>query len=422
MNFLSKSRVGIATLVITLFAFMSSVHASTAVSVGQGVVAVDDQSQSTQRSAAKAAMRQVFIKMTGQRDIVDNAVVSHVIRNPQQYLRSYRFEVIESGLLYIADFDVQALTNLLKQESLPLWGQRRPDSLIWLAIESENGVRSIVDDSANSTIKKSIKAIAAERGVPVSFPLMDLDDNTNISTYDVWGRFAERLNTASVRYGADFVVGARLYKVKANSIPDFAQEEQAQEQASRIKFQSNRPAFSASGMDELSEYLVDDLVEEASKPAFSREEFESMKSRASVGDYAIDWVIISKGDVQFGSLYNADREVLIQNFVQDYADYLGREFAIIPTGENLALNVIEISVANIDSLVNYAHMTTYLSEMSVVNHVSLVKQEGSVATLSLSLLAETTDFYNLITLDERFKPLTDKFGQATQELNFYWNN
>lgn len=410
------------TLVITLFAFMSSVQASTAVSVGQGVVAVEDQSQNTQRSAAKAAMRQVFIKMTGQRDIVDNAVVSHVIRNPQPYLRSYRFEVIESGLLYIADFDVQALTNLLKQESLPLWGQRRPDSLIWLAIESENGARSIVDDSANNTIKNSIKAIATERGVPVSFPLMDLDDNTNISTYDVWGRFAERLNTASVRYGADFVVGARLYKVKANPIPDFAQEEQAQEQASRIKFQSNRPAFSASGMDELSEYLVDDLVEEVSKPAFSREEFESMKSRASVDDYAIDWVIIAKGDVQFGSLYNADREVLIHNFVQDYSDYLGREFAIIPTGENLALNVIEISVANIDSLVNYAHMTTYLSQMSIVNHVSLVKQEGSVATLSLSLLAETTDFYNLITLDERFKPLTDKFGQATQELNFYWNN
>ena len=422
MCFLSKSRVGVATLIIGLIAFVSSVQASTAVSVAKGVVAVEDQSQRTQRNAAIAAMRQVFIKMTGQREIVDNAVVSHVIRNPQEYLRSYGFEVTENGLHYVADFDAQALTNLLKKESLPLWGQTRPDTLFWLAIENEDGVRSIVDDTADSTTKASIKGVANERGIPVSFPLMDLDDNTQISTYDVWGRFAERLNTASTRYGADFVIGARLYNVKANTIPDFAQEEQAQEQASRIKFQDNRPAFSASGMDDLSEYLVDDLVEEVRKPAFSREEFESMKSRASVGDYALDWVIISKGNVQFGSLYHADKEVLLHDFVHDYADYLGRKFAIIPTGENLALNVIEISVANIDSLVNYAHMTNYLSEMSVVNHVSLIKQEGSVATLSLALLADTADFYNLITLDERFKPLTDKFGQATQELNFYWNN
>ncbi|MBU3022791.1 DUF2066 domain-containing protein [Aestuariibacter sp. A3R04] len=409
-------------MLIVLLSFVSLARASSTVSVAQGVIAVDDQSQQTQRGAAREAMRQVFIKMTGQRDIVDNPVVSHVIRNPQEYLRSYRFEADGTNLLYIADFDAEALTSLLKQESLPLWGQRRPDTLIWLALESDDGQRVIIEDSASDTVKGPIKAIASERGVPVVFPLMDLDDNTQISTYDVWGRFAERLKHASVRYEPDFVIGARLYKVKANTIPDFEEEKRTQEQASRVKFENNRPAFSASGMQDLSDYLVDDLVEEVSKPAFSKEEFVSMKQQASVGDYALDWVIISKDDVQFGSLYNSDEEALLSSFIQDYADYLGSEFAIIPTGENLALNVIEISVANIDSLVSYAHMIGYLSEMSVVNRVTLTRQEGSVATLSLSLLADTADFYNLITLDERFKPLSDKFGQPSQELNFYWNN
>ena len=65
-----------------------------------------------------------------------------------------------------------------------------------------------------------LKQTAKERGVPLSLPLMDLTDNVNISTYDVWGRFVEPLRKASTRYGVDNIIGARVYRNDASAIPD----------------------------------------------------------------------------------------------------------------------------------------------------------------------------------------------------------
>lgn len=47
-------------------------------------------------------------------------------------------------------------------------------------------------------------------GLPVSIPLMDLDDNMAVNATDVWGRFADPILKASQRYGAEMVVLGKL--------------------------------------------------------------------------------------------------------------------------------------------------------------------------------------------------------------------
>ena len=47
-------------------------------------------------------------------------------------------------------------------------------------------------------------------GLPVSLPLMDLDDNMAVTATDVWGRFADPVLKASQRYGAEMVVLGKL--------------------------------------------------------------------------------------------------------------------------------------------------------------------------------------------------------------------
>lgn len=410
-------------IVVFLFAgaFSGSVQASTVVSVNEASVAVSDQSSTTQKKAARQALEQVVIKITGQRSATSNSAVRAMLSQPERYLRAYRFDVVNGQLSYVAEFDSQTVIKVIRDAGLPVWGQRRPDTLLWLATEDENGNRQIIDDGAKGPVSSRLRELAVERGVPVVFPLMDLDDSVNISVFDVWGRFARTLQTASVRYQPDYIVGARLYKVKMNAVPDIEEEQQTREQASAFRYDTYRPAFSNNGLQDLNTYLVDDLVEEARSPAFTRSEFEAMSQKHTQGDWALDWVVIKNNDIQFGTLYEEDEDSLTALFFEEYSDYLGQHFSVSSGDEQTEVNNIFISVANVDSLEKYVHAREYMEQMSMVSHVSLVSQKGSVATFSLSLLSQTSDFFKLVSLDSKLKPVSDVSGNPLDGLNFYWN-
>jgi len=196
---------------IALLNYSAFTFAAQRVVVSEAQIQVDDQSQRTQQAALKKALRQVFIKMSGSTHVLDNAGVRAALSSPQSLLRSYRFAYENGQTYYVAEFDQAKLNEILQREMLPLWGDRRPETIVWLVEEGENETRSILDESVNTELQLALKKTAKERGVPLSLPLMDLTDNVNISTYDVWGRFVEPLRQASVRYNIDNIIGARVY-------------------------------------------------------------------------------------------------------------------------------------------------------------------------------------------------------------------
>ncbi len=409
-----------SVLLVTLL-LSGNAAGSTTVSVNEASVAVSDQSSRTQRTATKAALELVVVKITGQRDALKQASVRAMLSEPQRYLRAYRFEMNKGQLHYVGEFDSQAVIQQLRDAGLPIWGQRRPDTLVWLAVQDENANRSIISDGTSDDITAALRKVATERGVPVVFPLMDLDDSLNIGVYDVWGRFVLSLKQASSRYQPDYIVGARLYKVEENALPDIEETRKTQEQARKLKYDSYRPAFSNNGLQDLNTYLVDDLVQESKAPAFSRSEFEEMSNQEQNGAYALDWVVIDNTDISFGSLHADDPAELAALFLEDYSDFLGKHFSVNSMEENVTEDVMIISVANVDSLEKYVHAREYMAQMSIVKAVSLIEQEGSVATFSLTLLSRPDDFYKVIKLDSRLKPVTDAAGNSLEGQNFYWN-
>ncbi|OFC68681.1 DUF2066 domain-containing protein [Alteromonas confluentis] len=407
-------------LVFTSVASVSCI-ASTTVSVNEASVAVENQSSRTQRAATRTALEQVVVKITGQRDALKQASVRTMLSEPQRYLRAYRFEMNNGELFYVGEFDSQTVTQELREAGLPIWGQRRPDTLIWLATQDDNSNREIISDGTANDITEALREVATERGVPVVFPLMDLDDSLSISVYDVWGRFAVSLKEASARYQPDYIVGARLYKVEENAVPDIEEAKKTQEQVRKLKYDSYRPAFSNNGLQDLNTYLVDDLVQASKAPAFSRSEFEEMGNQSQDGAYALDWVVIDNTDINFGSVYADDPAELAALFLEDYSDFLGKHFSVNTTEENITEDLLTISVANVDSLEKYVHAREYMAQMSIVKAVSLIEQEGSVATFSLTLRSRPDDFYKVIKLDSRLKPVTDAAGNRLEGQNFYWN-
>jgi len=446
------TRMGVSPLingVFVAFALMFFAHQSQAtqqVTANVAKIAVSDQSQRTQDKALKEALRQVIVKVSGNSEVLQNSGVRAALVTPQSFLRSYRFSYSNSDTYYVAEFDNTKLTDLLKRERLPLWGERRPETIVWLATESDTGERYIVDEGHLSGASAALAATAEKRGVPISFPLMDLTDNASISIYDVWGRFVQNLTQASQRYGVDNVIGARLYKNTPNHVPSLPTQAEINDNEN---VNSDETALSSAeliggmatsevqglpeaalseqgqstGVASASNSLVDGEVMSVTSTteAFSMDEFTQLVKRAEEGDFALDWVFIGNGKVTYGSIFANQAEVLTEQLVDAYANYLSKQYAVVPGANSGQRIEISISVANVDSLVNYAEANTYLNSLRVIEKAMLVEQVGSVATFSLTLLGTPEDLLNTVRLESRLQPVTDAYGQVVEGYTFYWN-
>ena len=441
--------LGLWATSIVLSALVSGhVEATQVIQTNIAAIAVDDQSQRSQDSALKSAFKQVMIKITGNKDALQNPGVKAALRTPQAYLRSYRFDFQEGEILYVAEFDKIKLNELLQREGLPLWGERRPETLLWLATEdSESGERQLLDETTPSEMREHLSAKAKERGLPLSFPLMDLTDRSTISIYDVWGRFVQSLTQASHRYSVDNVIGARVYKNEPGTVSEVPGEtarlEQLQLDATRgdsqdlatadlndnpVAHESDYTAETAEqpyNTDAMSEAGDDDSVEgvtNVSLPPFTMDEFTTYAQRAEQGDYALDWVFVGGGKVSYGSIFADDPATLASLLVDAYSNYLSAQYAIIPGASDAEKVTITVSIANVNSVTSYANATAYLNSLSVVDSAALIQQEGSVAIYTITLLGSAQDLINTVRLENKLRPVTDVYGQVVESYTFYWGN
>lgn len=457
---------------IALLNYSAHTQAAQRVIVNEAQIQVEDQTQRTQQAALKKALRQVFIKMSGSTNVLDNAGVKAALTSPQSLLRSYRFAFDNNRTYYIAEFDQAKLNEILQRELLPLWGDRRPETIVWLAQEGENETRVILDESLKTDLQHELKQTAKERGVPLSLPLMDLTDNVNISTYDVWGRFVEPLRKASMRYSVDNIIGARVYRNTPSEIPDLPENvvpsgtveslEDVLNEEAQIRNQSDRQspetqdaygsisnpqqeslarteidslngdgkgfvddndslAGLASETGETNSSLKGQAEEQNNTMPFTMSEFANYAKRAKEGDYALDWVFIGGGKVSYGSIYGDSPEVLGNQLVDAYSNYLSSLYAIVGIEES-DREVITVSIANIGSVKSYAKATDYLNSLSVIENATLVEQSGTVATYSLTLLGTVDDLLNSVTLENKLRPVTDAYGKSVNGHSFYWSN
>ena len=123
----------------------------------------------------------------------------------------------------VVTFDGQALERTLRSAGQTVWGGDRPLTLVWLAVDWGQGEREIVGaaDAAempgdgrsanrNRQLRDRVLDVAARRGLPVAFPLLDSEDLARIEFSDVWGGFDERVIAASARYDVNSILIGRV--------------------------------------------------------------------------------------------------------------------------------------------------------------------------------------------------------------------
>lgn len=334
-------------------------------------IAVDDQSQSTQNNAISLALKHVFIKVRGNKDLLTNQRIKNALSKATRFVRSYSYEKLGAQLYLVISFDPHRVANVIRNAGFAVWDKRRPDTLIWLAVKSsDDSERQIATFTEFSEIYQRLSERAAQRGIVLMFPLWDLDDIQALGVFDIWGGFSSQISKASERYAVPSVLSARIY---------------------------------------LSDNPSSDVTQNT-----------VMAHEEAAQQWSADWTMIEGGGLLAGQVQGDSPLLIAENLIDALADQLSSKYAIDLAQIDRADSKVHIIINNIESLDYYSQALRSLENMSVVNEATLIKLQGPRATFELDLLGDLEDLTNALRLDSKIRPVVDDFGQPIFGLEFFW--
>jgi len=201
---------------IALLLVSATAHAARVDDLFQVEVAADGRDAGSRDAALGQALGQVLLRITGSAESLSNPSLRPLLKNPSRFAQQYRFREIPAEtpeqaeqLRLWVQFDGVALAREVREAGLPYWGSERPDVLLWLAIDNR-GRRYLVSDNSGGGVARSLSQSAYRRGLPLTLPLMDLEDQRAVQFTDVWGGFVGSLEEASQRYRPQVILVGKL--------------------------------------------------------------------------------------------------------------------------------------------------------------------------------------------------------------------
>ena len=186
----------------------------------QAQVMVPDQGRESRAQAFSQALAQVVIKVTGLVDAPAREGIRVAMQKPDVLVSRYDYRKVDTGegdqanrqpgFMLDVSFNRAAVNKLLHDNRLPLWGDNRPETLIWVASE-ERGGRQMLGAESPSTVVAALQKASDQWGVPLLYPLLDVEDGLSLSMAELWGLFPAPVVQASGRYGVDPVLAMRVY-------------------------------------------------------------------------------------------------------------------------------------------------------------------------------------------------------------------
>jgi hypothetical protein len=184
-------------------------------------VNVSTQRESERKSAMAEGFSQVLLRVSGSQRIMEEPTIVEALNNAQTYVLGFSYAKPQEGVTLGSDsqavfnyslklkFDARAITNLLREAQLPVWGKNRPPLMVWWVFD--DGEREIINMESAPDLQAVFSQQASLRGLPLVFPLLDLQDNASLETRDIWGFFFDKVKQASVRYGSQNILVGRTF-------------------------------------------------------------------------------------------------------------------------------------------------------------------------------------------------------------------
>ncbi len=218
----------LSLLLIILLPFASA-QAVTLDDLHTATVEVTDKSEKERTRAFRTGLERVLVKMAGNAAVLDRDGIDRLLEGADGFVQRYSYAPIEEGdgkdgsgeadasgngeddpqFRLVISYTGTRIKQHLEDLEVVVWGEERPEVLVWLALD-DGRERRIVGADDDSGAYEALMEAANRRALPVLLPLMDTRDREQVDFVDISGGFFDTLETASERYRGDILLVGHL--------------------------------------------------------------------------------------------------------------------------------------------------------------------------------------------------------------------
>ena len=151
-------------------------------------------------------------------DISKLPVVQQMLASAQNYVKQFQFSLMAAddysntdARLIRVEFDEQQLLEVIRNSPAGIWSEIRPETLLWLVID-EDGERKFYNADNMPDIESALALASKVKGLPLIFPMLDLEEQQKISVSEVLSADSRNLLAVSARYDVPAIMSGRLLK------------------------------------------------------------------------------------------------------------------------------------------------------------------------------------------------------------------
>ena len=232
---------------VWLFALLFCAGASAAASdaLYEAVVPVAGYDAAARDQALSVALSEVLVRVSGKQKAPQQPALARVVKNAQRLVQRFSYETAPATapepasatatpatavtsspanvtaavitpqappaptLLLHAIFDAPGVDRVLNAAGFNIW-VNRPQTVLWLAFDSGTAP-TLIGTDAPAPLGPLLKTAASRRGLPLLYPLLDLEDQQALQFSDVVDGVADRIRSAAQRYQPDAVLAGYVH-------------------------------------------------------------------------------------------------------------------------------------------------------------------------------------------------------------------
>lgn len=381
-------RLLVSSLIVALASVSS---AGQKVDIYRADTLVKSQSVGERNAAARTTFGEVIVRVSGQRSALDHPAIKSALPKAQNYLFGFSYKsstekIAVDGKTFPAvglqlNYEPQAIEQLLRDSQLPLWPATRPKVLVWLVVKDPTGLRLVPE----VTDLQAMQLQAQYRGLPLSFPKMDLEDSLSLTAADLWALDIEKIKTASLRYRVDAILIGRYTPYSLGPIPPAVVADPLVAEIPNEEVEVSNLASSAA-----SSVATDGLTDAAPAPVIQ-------------GPWLGDWQLLHASSDQSFADETPEVKGLFVSAIDRAADYFANQYAIMPT--NQGPQTIMLRIGNIISFGEFKQAQAYLDELAMVQRMEVVKVNAEGVLVRLTTEGDVKLLMSTLALGRRLAPL-----------------
>lgn len=278
-----------------------AVHGVTLDHLYTAQVPVQGRGEAARMKALHQALRQVLVKVAGTRAVLErfDAAYADTKIDLMPWVHSYAYQStaqdpsLAAGQSLRVKFIAEAIDTAIDKSGGGRWSKNRPLVLTWIALEHDGQARLVNRENAPE-LCAIVESAAWRRGVPILFPLLDIEDLRQLPPAALNTATPEQVADATARYAPDLVLSVYLRPGAQGWQADWQLFEAARP-LSWSRTAMDLPVLIDKGIDTVSDTLAGQYVRHSeASPASFELVVEDLKQ---FSDYARIWKYLQTLDM-----------------------------------------------------------------------------------------------------------------------------